>query len=438
VSGEYYVRYCVDFVILVQFKEDALWLAELHREQFEQYELQIYKSGSVRDVELLKGSNIMSTRQSKRIFLSPPDMCGLEIQYIHKAFESNYIAPLGPMVDSFEKEFSKIIGISNCVAVSSGTAALHLALRHLNIGPEDEVFASTLTFIGSITPIIFQGARPVFIDSDRETWNMDPALLAEEIAECKKKGKFPKAVIPTDLYGQCADLDRISEICDPYNIKIIIDAAESVGSKYKTNSSGRGAWASTYSFNGNKIITTSGGGLLASEDGILIEHARKLSTQARDTAPHYEHSEIGYNYRMSNIIAAIGLGQLSVLEDRVKKRREIFSLYEMQLSRLPGISFMPEAQYGISNRWLTVILIDPIKFGATSEDVRCALEQENIESRPIWKPMHLQPVFRNNRILNRNIAENLFAQGLCLPSGTSLTTAEIERVSSIIMKKARQ
>lgn len=297
----------------------------------------------------------MSSSELKRIFLSPPHMGGEELRFVQEAFESNYIAPLGPQVDAFEKEFAEYTGISHCVALSSGTAAMHLSLRHLGVGPDDEVFASTLTFVGSVTPVVFEGAMPVFIDCDRVSWNMDVGLLEEELERCEKRGKLPKAVVPTDLYGQCCDLGRIVEICDRYGVPVICDSAESLGGRYlaqrrkdaksklatdphrltQTNNdskdykhAGVGAKAAVYSFNGNKIITTSGGGMLASDDEELIEHAKKLSQQAREDFPHYEHSEIGFNYRMSNVLAGIGRGQLLVLDERVKRKREIFEYYE--------------------------------------------------------------------------------------------------------------
>jgi len=373
-------------------------------------------------------------------------MGGEEIEYVRTAFESNYIAPLGPMVDAFEEEFSKKVGIPHAAAVSSGTAAMHLALRILGVGPGDEVFASTLTFIGSVTPIVFQGATPVFVDCDRSTWNMDPQLLSEALRASAERGKLPKAVIPTDLYGQCADYERIISICSAYDIPFLADAAESIGATYNGKCAGVGARGAVFSFNGNKIITTSGGGMLASEDGELIEKARFLSHQARDPAPHYAHSLIGYNYRMSNILAAIGRGQLKVLDDRVKKKREIFEYYQRVLGDLPGIEFMPEAGYGRCSRWLTVILITPDEFGMNREDVRLALESENIESRPVWKPMHMQPVFsierrgeeighgekHRARAVGGSIAEDLFERGLCLPSGTAMTEEDMDRVIKVI------
>ena len=376
--------------------------------------------------------NALQSR-SKRIFLSPPHMGGEELKFIHDAFESNYIAPLGPQVDAFEREFAERVGIPYTLALSSGTAAMHLALRVLGIKPGDEVFTSTLTFIGSVSPIVFQGASPVFIDADRTTWNMDPDLLADALESCASKGKLPKAVIPTDLYGQCSDYDRIQRICDNYNIPIIIDSAESLGAFYKNRSAGAAGFGSIFSFNGNKIITTSSGGMLASKDKTFINYARKLSQQAREPLSHYEHKEIGYNYRMSNILAAIGRGQLKVLDDRIEKKRKIFIDYHNTLSNISGIEFMPEATYGKSNRWLTVILINKDIFGKNHEIVRLALEEENIESRPIWKPMHLQPVFKDSRCIGGKVAEDLFNRGLCLPSGTAMSDSDLNRIVNVIL-----
>jgi dTDP-4-amino-4,6-dideoxygalactose transaminase len=368
----------------------------------------------------------------KRIYLSPPHLSGEEMKFVQEAFESNYIAPTGPMINLFEREFAEKVGIAHAVAVSSGTAAMHLAMRVLGVGAGDEVIASSLTFIGSVSPVVFQGATPVFIDSDRMSWNMDPNLLAEEIEACRKRGRMPKAVIPTDLYGQCADMDRIRKVCDPCGIPVISDSAEAIGSSYNGRGLGSAAKAAVYSFNGNKIITTGGGGMLASNDGDFIKRARFLSQQARDPAPHYQHSEIGYNYRMSNVLAAIGRGQLGVLDERVKAKRIIFDYYQKALGDLPGIEFIPEAPYGRSNRWLTVILIMPEIFGADREKISIALERENIESRPVWKPMHLQPVFKGCRIRGGGVSEDLFRRGLCLPSGTQMTEIDLERVVGVI------
>jgi len=382
-------------------------------------------------------NKIANSTNNNRIFLSPPHMGGEELNFVREAFDSNYVAPLGPMVDAFEREFAENVGISYAAALSSGTAAIHLALRILGIRLRDEVIASTLTFIGGVTPIMFQGAMPVFIDSDLSSWTMDPELLAEELEECRKKGRFPKAVIPTDLYGQCADLDRIMELCDPYGIPVVTDSAEALGATYKDRHAGEGAKAAVFSFNGNKIITTSGGGMLASDDKALIDQARVLSQQARDTAPHYEHSTFGYNYRMSNILAAIGRGQLRVLDDRVEAKRRIFAYYQEKLGSIPGVEFMPEAHYGRSNRWLTVILITPEEFGADRESIQLALEAENIEARPMWKPMHLQPVFKNTRCIGGKVAEDVFNRGLCLPSGTAMKEEDLDRVISVILSCKR-
>ncbi|MES2983799.1 MAG: aminotransferase class I/II-fold pyridoxal phosphate-dependent enzyme [Pseudomonadota bacterium] len=367
-----------------------------------------------------------------RIFLSPPHMGGQEQQYVAQAFESNYIAPLGPMVDGFERAFTQLTGIPHCVALTSGTAALHLALRGLGVGAGDTVIASSLTFIGSITPIIYQGATPIFIDADPAHWTMDVNLLRETLAAAKKQNALPKAVVPTDLYGQSCDAAAIRAVCDEYGVPLVIDAAESVGASYGDQHAGYLAHAAAFSFNGNKIITTSGGGMLASHDKKLIDEARFLSQQARDPAPYYEHTTYGYNYRMSNIVAAIGCGQLEVLAERVARRRAVFDAYHAALADLPGIGFMPEAAYGRGNRWLSVITVDAAAFGADSETIRLALEQENIEARPTWKPMHLQPVFHGARMVGGAVSEQLFRNGLCLPSGTQMSDADIARIVTVI------
>ncbi|MFO0457437.1 MAG: DegT/DnrJ/EryC1/StrS family aminotransferase [Alphaproteobacteria bacterium] len=367
-----------------------------------------------------------------RIYLSPPHMSGREETYVAEAFASNFIAPLGPMVDRFEAEFSRQTGFAHCLALSSGTAAIHLALRCLGIAAGDRVYASSLTFIGSITPILFQNATPVFIDAAADSWNMDVALVAEKLAEDKKKNQLPKAILPTDLYGQSCDLDALRALADDYGIALVIDAAESVGASYKGRFAGRGAHAACYSFNGNKIITTSGGGMLASDDKALIDEARKLSQQAREPAAHYEHVTYGYNYRLSNISAAIGVGQLEVLAERVTRRRAIYDYYRTHLGALPGLRFVPEMAYGQSNRWLSVMLVDANKFGTDRETIRLALEKENIESRPVWKPMHLQPVFKGAEIVAGEMSEALFRDGLCLPSGSAMTKTDLDRVVAAI------
>ena len=376
--------------------------------------------------------------KNNRIFLSPPHVGDEELRFVKEAFESNYIAPHGPQIDAFERELSERVRIPYAAAVSSGTAAMHLALRLLGVGPGDDVIAPSFTFIGGVSPVVFQGATISFIDSDKISWNMDPELLAEELSSRREQGKMPKAVITADIFGQSSDLDRILDVCGQYDIPVVSDSAESLGATYKDRHAGAGAAFTVYSFNGNKIITTSGGGMLASDNGELIEKAKFLSQQARDTAPHYEHSQIGYNYRMSNIVAAIGRGQLRVLDDRVSRKREIFEYYRNALSDLRGIEFMPEAVYGRSSRWLTVILITSGIFGADRETVRQALEKENIESRPVWKPMHKQPVFKGSTIRGGRICEDLFERGLCLPSGTAMTENDLKKVVQIIRRYAKR
>jgi len=368
----------------------------------------------------------------KRIYLSPPHMGPDERALLLDAFDSNWIAPLGPHVNAFEREFCETIGVPHAAALSSGTEALHLALLMLGIGPKDKVLVSTLTFAASANVVAYLGATPVFIDSNRETWNMDPGLLKEELAVCARGGKLPKAVIVVDLYGQCADYDPILEVCARYGIPVVEDAAEALGATYKGKPAGSFGVAAAFSFNGNKIITTSGGGMLVSSDAGMVKRARHLATQARDPAPHYEHSEIGYNYRMSNLLAAVGRGQLQVLKDRVSRKREIFYYYQRALGNLPGVSFMPIAEYGEPNHWLTCILVDPAQFGATREEIRLELEAENIESRPLWKPMHRQPVFKHCRVMGGSVSEGIFRDGLCLPSGSSLSDQDLERISGFV------
>lgn len=373
-----------------------------------------------------------------RIYLSPPHMAGTELKLIEEVIASNYIAPTGPMLEDFEREFAAITGIPHVVAVTSGTAALHLALRCLGVGPGDEVWAATLTFIANVAPITYLGAEPVFLDVDPASWTLDTHLLGAELDKAAKRGRLPRAVLPTDLYGQSCDLDAIRALCDPYGIPVVTDAAEALGARYHGRSAGDGAHAAAFSFNGNKIVTTSGGGMLASHDVGLIEQARYLAQQARDPAAHYQHSTVGYNYRMSNVLAAIGRAQLSVLEERVDRRRAIFAHYRDGLADLPGIDFMPEPDYSRGNRWLSVILIEPAEFGADREQLRLALEDQNIEARPVWKPMHLQPVFAGARRAGGAVSERLFDLGLCLPSGTQMTDADLDRVIGVIRSLARR
>lgn len=368
----------------------------------------------------------------KPILLSTPHISEQELAFVQEAFTTNWIAPAGPHVDAFEQEFCQVVGSSHAAAVSSGTAALHLALRLLGISGGDEVFCSTLTFIASANPIVYQGGIPVFIDSDRTSWNMNPDLLREAIEKRAKQGRLPKALVLVHLYGQSADLDPILEVCNEYEIPLIEDTAEALGATYKGKSPGVFGKIGIYSFNGNKIITTSGGGMLVSEDKKLVDQARFLATQARDSAPHYQHSEIGYNYRLSNVLAGIGRGQLRVLKDRVAARRHNFEVYQQALGKLPGIEFMPEASFGMASRWLTCLTIAPEAFGVDREKLRHALAQEQIEARPVWKPLHLQPVFADCECIGGAIAEDLFERGLCLPSGSNLTDEDRERVIQAI------
>ena len=367
-----------------------------------------------------------------RIYLSSPHMSQFERTLLLDAFDSNWIAPLGPHVEAFETEFASTVGVREAVALSSGTAALHLALTLLGVGRGDEVLTSTFTFVATANAITYVGATPVFIDSDRETWNMDPELLAAELQACARRKKLPKAVVVVDLYGQCADYGPIREACARYDVPIIEDAAEALGASYDGRSAGTFGALGLFSFNGNKIITTSGGGMLVCEDADMARRARFLATQARDPAPHYQHSEIGYNYRMSNLLAAIGRGQLRVLEERVQHRRANCDFYSEALGELSGILFMPEHPRGRSTRWLTCITVDSEAFGVTREDIRLAMEGENIESRPTWKPMHLQPAFSGCRVRGGAVAEDIFEHGLCLPSGSNLSEKDLLRIVDIV------
>ncbi len=433
----------------------------------------------------------------KRIFLSPPWMSGNELPLIEEAFRSNYIAPCGPMVDRFEREFIQAVGLPYACALSSGTAALDLLFHELKIGIGDVVFCSDLTFVASIAPAVHRGAVPVFIDCDAATWTMDPDLLEDALEDAAHVRRLPKVVVAADLYGQCCDYERIEAACDKYGVPLIIDAAEALGARYlggsalvhdcesalvedlisevggqrsnelmhsRTNalpcsrSAGAAGWAAVYSFNGNKIITTSGGGMVASRDEGVIARVRNRSQQSREPVVWYEHEELGYNYRMSNIVAAIGVGQLSCLEPIIQKKRQIFEWYREKLGERAG--FMPAAAYGRCTRWLTVVeLGDKDKGGRLKAEkesvfaggdssfilhpsslvlrVMAALEAENIESRPVWKPMHLQPVFRAAKVYGGECSTHLFANGLCLPSGAGVTAAEVERVCVIVTRMLR-
>lgn len=364
-------------------------------------------------------------------------MAGQEQEYVRQVFDSNWIAPLGPMVDAFEQEFAEAVGAPHALALSSGTAALHLALQLLGVGAGDEVLVSTLTFAASAFPVVYLGGRPTFIDSEARSWNMDPALLAETLAQRARAGRLPKAVVLVHLYGQSADVAPILQACQRHGVPLVEDAAEALGATYGERSPGVFGQAGVFSFNGNKIITTSGGGMLVAPDKAFIDHARKLAQQAREPAPHYEHAEIGYNYRLSNILAGVGRGQLQALPQRVAAKRRIFDAYQRALGDLPGIDFMPEAPWGRASRWLTCITVDPAVFGAGREQVRLALEAENIEARPVWKPMHLQPVFAGCPVVGGAVAEQLFDHGLCLPSGTAMTGDDVARVVEVVRRCAQ-
>ncbi|MNO83439.1 putative pyridoxal phosphate-dependent aminotransferase EpsN [compost metagenome] len=371
----------------------------------------------------------------KKIYLASPHMGGHERQYIEDAFRTNWIAPLGENVNRFEEEIAEYVGSKGAVAVSSGTAAIHLALVLLGIEPGDIVFCSTLTFVASANPILYQKATPVFIDSDPETWNMSPDALEKALKEYAAKGKLPKAVIVVNLYGQSADYDKIKTVCDFYEVPIVEDAAESLGATYNNVMSGTIGKFGVFSFNGNKIITTSGGGMLVSDDLEALSKARFFATQARDKAIHYQHSEIGYNYRMSNVLAGIGRGQLRVLGDRILKKREIYDLYKEHLSSYEGVRFMPEAEYGKATRWLTTMTVRP---EVTSiSHIIDSLNCYNIESRPVWKPLHLQPLFHEVDFFTADgtdVSGDLYKHGVCLPSDTNMSIDDqmfvIERIQS--------
>jgi dTDP-4-amino-4,6-dideoxygalactose transaminase len=356
----------------------------------------------------------------KRIYLSPPDVGPAERKLLLDAFDSGWIAPLGPHVDAFEQEFAAKVGVPYAVALSSGTAALHLALHILGIGTGDDVITSTLTFAATANAITYVGATPVFVDARSDTWTLDPDLLEAELRDRARRRRQVAAVITVDLYGQCSDYARITSVCREYGVPIIEDAAEALGATFGDRQAGAFGECAAFSFNGNKIMTTSGGGMLVSHRRDFIERARHLAMQAREPAAHYEHTMIGFNYRLSNLLAAIGRGQLAGLDGKLRRRRTVNAAYRAALGRVPGVGFMPEAPYGRSNMWLTCVTIDPAHFGASREDVRLHLDAANIETRPVWKPMHLQPVFRGCRSVGGRVAERLFENGLCLPSGSNL------------------
>lgn len=372
----------------------------------------------------------------EQILLSTPHLGDAERDFVEEAFRTNWVAPLGPNVDAFERELAELVGAPHATALSSGTAAIHVALRLLEVGPGDLVFCSTLTFAASANPIIYQGAEPVFIDSDEESWNMSPAALERALAWAADAGRLPKAVIVVNLYGQSADMDPLMALCERYGVALVEDAAESLGARYKGRASGTFGKMGIYSFNGNKIITTSGGGMLLIDDPDLIRRAVFLATQARDPAPHYQHSEIGYNYRMSNLLAGVGRGQLQVLGQRVEARRAVFERYRSSLADIVALQWMPEPRWSYSTHWLTACTIDPSS-GVSAASLIAKLSAEMIEARPLWKPMHLQPVFSGYRYFTageQSVSDRLFAQGVCLPSGSNMSAQSLERVIAAIRR----
>ena len=369
----------------------------------------------------------------KRILLSSPHMSGNEQKYIGNAFKENWIAPLGPNVNQFELDIAAYAGVKGASVTSSGTGAIHLALDILGVKQGDSVFCSTFTFVASANPALYLGADITFIDSEVETWNMSPFALERALSDAKKIGKLPKAIIVVNLYGQSAQMDELLEIANSYNVPIIEDAAESLGAEYKGKKSGTLGKIGIYSFNGNKIITTSGGGVLISDDEEIIARSRFLATQARDEAPHYQHSVVGYNYRMSNILAGVGIAQLQVLDERVTRRREIFDTYYQELAGIEGVQFMPELNGTKSNRWLTTLTIDQKIIQLNPYEIMDKMNEANIETRALWKPLHMQPLFKENKFYKdkeneESIASELFANGICLPSGSNMSQTEINKV----------
>jgi len=371
-----------------------------------------------------------------RIYLSVPHMGGAELGYVEEAFRSNWLSTVGPNLVAFEQDFSKRIGLP-CVALASGTAAMHLGLRLLGVGPGDEVLCPTLTFVASVNPAVYLGARPVFLDSDRASWNLDPNVLEEALRAKAAKNKLPKALVAVHLFGQCADMDPINELCRRYDVAVLEDAAEALGATYKGRPAGSLAPVSAFSFNGNKIITTTSGGMLAAQDPARVEKARFWSQQARDPGVAYEHTEMGFNYRMSNVLAGMGRGQLEVLDARVARRREIAFAYRDAFADLPGLTLMPQAPYGLHTNWLSCFSVDEAKLGVSRDALIAALAADDVESRPVWKPMHLQPLFDGAERFGGAVAEELFRQGICLPSSTNMSAEDLARVVALVRSVAR-
>ena len=372
-----------------------------------------------------------------RLFLSPPHLGELERKLLLDAFDSNWVAPLGPHVDAFESELAARAAVPHAAALSSGTAALHLALLVLGVGRDDDVLVSSFTFAATANAVAYVGARPVFVDSEAESWNIDPELVADELERRAAAGRLPAAVITVDLYGQCADYERLGRVCAQFEVPLIEDAAEALGATYHGQPAGSFGVFGVFSFNGNKIITCGGGGALVARDAAHVARVRHLATQAREPAPHYQHEDIGYNYRLSNLLAAVGRGQLQHLDEKVERRRAINQRYRQHLDAVPGVDFMPIAPGGEPTNWLTVVTVDPAAFGADREQIRQHLEKRDIESRPTWKPMHLQPAFRECVMIGGGVSERAFELGLCLPSGSAMTDADVDRVVEEVLTLAR-
>lgn len=374
----------------------------------------------------------------RRLHLSPPHLTGGELDLLRSTLESGWVAPAGPVPEAFEAAIAAATGFPHVLAVASGTAALHLAYRCLGLGPGDEVWTQTLTFVATIAPAVQMGAIPRFLDVTPESWTLDPALLGRELAAAAARGRLPRAVVSVGLYGQSCDLDAILAVCDRWGVPVVSDSAETLGALYRGRHAGRGARFAALSFNGNKIVTAGGGGALCAEDPLPIARARHLAAQAKEPAPHYQHETTGYSYGLSSVLASVGLAQIAALEERVAARRAIFARYAAAFAELPGVSLMPEPPWGRSTRWLSVALFDPEAFGADREAVRHALAAAGIESRPVWKPLHLQPAFRDAPAAGGAVAARLFERGLCLPSGSAMTEAEQAVVIEVVRRCCRR
>ncbi len=370
---------------------------------------------------------------TQRIYLSPPDAGALERELLLDAFDSNWLAPLGPHVDLFERELAERVGLEHAAALSSGTAALHLGLLLAGVEPGDQVIVPSLTFVATANAVRYLGAEPVFIDSDPKSWNMDASLLADELDKRARRGDLPAAVVSVDLLGGCPDYDVIEAACGEFDVPLVEDAAEALGASYRGRPAGSFGACAAFSFNGNKIITTSGGGMLVSRSAQLVATARFLASQAREPAVHYEHEQLGYNYRLSNLLAALGRGQLRGLSERIGRRRELNQRYREAFEGVDGLAMMPVGQGVESNYWLTCITVDPSRARVGREHIRVALESLNVESRPVWKPLHLQPLYRHAESIGGNVAAHIFEHGLCLPSGTTLSVADQERIIAVVV-----